>query len=110
MAALASFDTLRSLNFSGISAAYAAVGSPTTHPIRAVCISNNTHGDMLFSTDSSISAGQLFVAAGSFKLFDIQANINPQFDDKYTLPVGAQFYCKQLTAPVDGDVYIECLR
>lgn len=107
MATRANFEDLRELAFGGISAAYAVVGSVTASPVRGVCVSNNTAGDMYFTMDNT--RNQLFVAAGSFKLWDIQANINPQFDDKYVLPVGTQFYVKQITAPVSGSVYIECL-
>ena len=109
MSARAFFDSLRSLGFAGISAAYAAVGTPFTRVARGICITNNTQGDMLFSDDSAVVAGKIFVGACSFKLWDIQANINPQFDDKYVLPIGTQLYVKQLTAPVSGDVYIEVL-
>lgn len=104
----ANFETVKTLGFAGISAVYADVGSPTTHPIRAFCISNNTQGDMYFSIEDT-AIDQLFVAAGNFKLFDVQSNINPQFDDKYVLPIGTQFSVKQITAPVDGAVYIECM-
>jgi len=109
MVARAFFEPLRTLGFAGITAAYAVVGSATTHMTRAFCITNNTAGDLIFSTDNTLVAGELFVAARSYKLFDIQSNINPQFDDKYVLEVGTQFYVKQVTAPVSGDVYIEIL-
>lgn len=109
MVARAFFDPLRTLGFAGISAVYAAVGVPLTHMVRAFCITNNTQGDMIFSLDNTLVAGQLFVAAGSYKLYDVQSNINPQFDDKYVLAIGEQFYVKQVTAPVAGDIYIECL-
>jgi len=104
------FEPLRSLGFAGISAAYAAVGTPTDHPIRVFCITNNTQGHMIFSLDPTNAAGDMFVAAGSYKLYDVQANINPQFDDKYVFPVGTQFYVKQVTAPTSGDVYVECMH
>lgn len=110
MVARAYFDELRSLGFAGISAAYAAVGDPSDFPIRGVCFTNNTEGDMVFSYDNTIVVGQVFVAAGSFKLWDIQANMNAQFDDKYVLPIGTQFYVKQLEAPVSGSVYIEFIH
>ena len=61
----------------------------------------------MFTDDATLD--KIFVKSGSFKLWDVQANINPQFDDKYVLPVGTQFSVKQLTAPVSGDVYIELL-
>lgn len=105
----AHFEPLRTLGFAGISAAYAAVGTPLDHMVRAFCITNNTQGDMIFSLDNTNAAGDMFVAAGSYKLYDIQANMNCQFDDKYVLAVGEQFYVKQNTAPVSGDVWIECL-
>lgn len=109
MVARAFFEPLRSLAFGGISGTYAAVGDPLDHMVRVFCITNNTQGDMIFSLDNTNAAGDMFVAAGSYKLYDIQANINPQFDDKYVLAVGTQFYVKQSTAPVSGGVFIECL-
>ncbi len=105
----ASFEPLKTLAAAGISGSYAAVGSPTTHYIRAFCITNNTQGDMIFSLDNTVTAGQMFVAKGSYKLYDVQANMNAQFDDKYVLPIGTQFYVKQSTAPTSGDVWVECL-
>lgn len=103
------FEPLRSLASGGISGTYAAVGGPLEHMVRAFCITNDTQGDMIFSLDNTLSAGHMFVAAGSYKLYDVQANMNAQFDDKYVLAVNDQFYVKQVTAPVDGSVYIECL-
>jgi len=105
----AHFDSLRSLAFGGISGTYAAVGTPLTVMARAFCITNNTQGDMIFSLDNTNAAGQMFVAAGSYKLYDVQSNMNQQFDDKYVLAIGEQFYVKQSTAPVAGSVYIEIL-
>lgn len=109
MVARAHFESLRTLGFAGISAAYAAVGTPLLNQVRAFCITNNTQGDMIFSLDNTNASGHMFVAAGSYKLYDVQANINPQFDDKYVLAVGDQFYVKQSTPPVDGAVFVECL-
>lgn len=105
MVARAFFDILRTLAFGGISGSYAAVGSPLTENARGVCFTNNTQGDVVFTDDTT--KDKIFVASGSFKLWDIQSNINPQFDDKFVLPIGTQFYVKQLTAPTSGAVYIE---
>lgn len=102
------FEAIKTLGFAGISAAYATVGVATTHEIRLVRISNNTEGDMYFTTDTS--RDEIFLPAGTFFLLDLQANnIKPNGDEKYVLEVGTQFYVKQLTAPVSGAVYIECL-
>lgn len=107
MVARAFFDELRSLAFGGISAVYAPVGSPLSVMGRGICFTNNTEGDVLFTDD--LSKNKIFVAAGSFKLWDVQANMNAQFDDKYVLPIDTQFYVKQLEAPVSGSVYIEII-
>jgi len=107
--ARAFFEPLRSLAFGGISGAYATVGGPLLHQVRAFCITNDTEGDMIFSLDNTVTEGHMFVAAGSYKLYDVQANMNTQFDDKYVLAKGEQFYVKQSTAPVSGAVYIEVL-
>jgi len=105
----AHFEALRTLGFAGISGTYATVGIPLANQVRAFCITNNTQGDMIFSLDSTLAAGHMFVARGSYKLYDVQSNMNAQFDDKFVLAIGEQFYVKQSTAPVSGDVYIECL-
>ena len=107
MVARADFDELRSLAFGGISGTYAVVGSATTKPVRCICFINDTQGSVIFTNDNTVD--KIFVKAGSFKLWDIQSNVNPQFDDKYVLPIGTQWYVKQLTAPVSGAVYIEGL-
>lgn len=101
------FDTLRSLAFGSISGSYAAVGSALTVNPRIMCITNKTQGDMIFSTDSTNASGQLFVPAGTFKLFDLTSNMAPIKDDSFVIAVGTQFYVKQVTAPVSGSVYIE---
>lgn len=109
MVSRAFFEPLRTLAFGGISGTYAAVGSPLEHQVRVFCITNDTQGDMIFSLDNTVAAGQMFVARGSYKLYDVQANMNAQFDDKYVLAVGEQFFVKQDSAPIDGAVYVECM-
>lgn len=107
MASRVFFDEIRSLNFSGISGSYANVGSSLTEQARMICFTNNTDGDVMFTDDGSTD--KIFVASGSFKLWDLQANMNSQFDDKFVLPKGVQFEVKQVTAPSEGDVYIEVI-
>lgn len=101
------FDTLRSLAFGGISGTYATVGTPLTVEARIICFTNKTAGDVIFSTDSTNTDGQIFVPAGSFKLYDLTANLIPGKDDSFVLAKGTQIYVKQVTAPVSGAVYIE---
>lgn len=105
MVARAFIDDIRSLGFAGISAAYATVGAVVSVKARILIFDNNTEGDLFFTYDNTVD--KLFVKKGSFKLIDIQANINPQFDDKYVMSEGTQWYVKQITAPVSGAVYIQ---
>jgi hypothetical protein len=107
--ARANLEPLRSLGFASISASYAAVGSGAAHPTRLICFTNNTEGDMIFSRDATLSAGELFVGKGSFKLFDVQSNLNVNKEDRFVFDQGTQWYVKQSEAPVSGAVYIEML-
>ena len=106
MAARAFFEPIKTLGFAGISGAYASVGDPSSNEIRVFKISNNTAGDLYFTTDTG--EDQIFLSAGSFTLYDVQANIGPP-DDKFVLPKGTQFSVKQITAPTSGAVYIEII-
>lgn len=105
-AQVATIDTIRTLAFGSISGSYAAVGTPLIFPTRLICFTNNTNGDMFFSSDGTNN--QLFIAASSFKLFDLNTNrLNQQ--QLWVFATGTQFYVKQSTAPTAGAVYIECL-
>lgn len=101
----AAFDVYRTLPSSSVTSSFTAVGTPFTHLLRAICITNNTNGDMIFSTDGINN--MLFVAANSFKLYDISSDreVNTQF----YLPAGTQFYVKESTAPSSGAVYVEAI-
>ncbi len=101
------FETLRSLAFGGISAVYAPVGTPLTVEARIICFTNTSQGDMILTTDNTNAAGQILLPAGSFKLYDLTANLVPGKDDNFVIAKGTQFYVKQSTAPVSGAVYIE---
>jgi hypothetical protein len=102
----ASIDTLRSLGFASISGSYAAVGTPFVFPVRLICFTNNTDGDMFFSYDGVNN--MLFIAAGSFKLFDMSTN-KLSTQPQWAFATGTQFYVKQSTSPSRGAVYIEGL-
>lgn len=103
----AELEPIRSLAFGGISGSYATVGTPTSNPTRLICFTNNTDGDMFFSRDGTTD--ELFVAAGSFKLFDVSTNHRPVNQDDLVFRSGTQWYVKQSTAPSEGSVYIEVL-
>lgn len=103
---VATIDNLRSLAFGSISGTYAAVGTAFTSAVRLLCITNNTNGDMFFSTDGVNN--MLFIPLGSFKLFDVASNSSNN-NTYFVLRTGTQFYVKQSTAPTSGSVYIEAI-
>jgi len=101
------FDTLRSVAFGGISSSYAALGSPLTHNWRIVKIVNTTDGDLIISTDNTVSAGMDLIPAGSFTLYDLASNNSPLTPaDVFVMAKSTQFYVKQSTAPTSGSVYL----
>lgn len=99
-------EALRSLAHGSISGNYAAVGSAFANQCRIVCFTNNTDGDMIFSLDGSTD--NLFIAKGSFKLFDLTTN-KLGLQNIFALPVGTQIYVKQSTSPSTGSVYVEVI-
>lgn len=101
-----SIDPIRTVASTAVSGTYALIGTPLTHPVRLICFTNNTDGDLFFSTNASDN--MLFVAAGGFKLFDLTTNRYSR-EQYWVFPVGTQFYVKQSTAPSKGNVFIECL-
>lgn len=103
----AAIDPLRSLGFASISGTYAAVGVVFAHPVRVICVTNNTDADMFFSDDGVNN--KLFLAANSFKLFDVCTNRDGGVNETLKFGVGVQFYVKESTAPSKGAVYIECI-
>jgi hypothetical protein len=62
---------------------------------------------MFFSFDGTNN--QLFVPAGSFVLYDLDANAaNVNNSDWFVLKVGSQLYAKQSgTAPTSGAIWFE---
>jgi hypothetical protein len=101
------FDTLRSLDYTGISGTYAAIGTALAFNPRALCITNNTNGDLIFSDDNTISPGKVFIPAFSYRLYDLLANFNSNIDDSFVLAIGTTIYVKQSTSPTSGAVYLE---
>ena len=107
MSQKAELEELRSLAFGSISGTYAAVGSQFVNRCRIICFTNNTDGDMLFTryTDKD----EIFIPAGSFKLFDITTNARTTNRDDLVFAIGTRWYVKQSTAPTEGAVYLETI-
>ncbi len=107
MTSIAKLDTLRTVAYTGVTGAYAAVGSPQAYPARIICWTNTTNADVIFSMDGSTS--QLIVPAGGFKLFDVTTNHRPVNMDDLCFAVGTQWYVKTTGAPTLGSVFIDIL-
>ena len=103
----AEIEPLRSLAYTSISGSYAAVGTASAYPTRIICFTNTTDADMIFSRDNTLVAGELIVAAGGFKLFDITTNHRPVNQDDFCFQIGTQWYVRQGSATTKGSVYIE---
>ena len=98
-----SFDTLRSLAYTGISASYAAIGTAFTHPARMIKIANNTNGDLIISFDGVNNHD--FVPSNGFVLYDFCSNMAEQ-GGYFMQPTGTIVSVKQSTAPSSGSVYV----
>lgn len=96
-------ETLRSLGFASISAAYAAVGSAFANPSRILLIQNFTDQRMIFSFDGTND--HVTLPSNGFVLLDATAN--------KTVSGGAAFFgentiifVKQASAPASGSVFV----
>lgn len=106
MSQVCTIDAIRTLAFGGISGTYAPIGTPTTNATRLICFTNSTNAAVFVTYDPT--KDMLFVAAGSFKLFDICSNRDDS-NGVYLLPARQQWYVRQVSAPSSGAVYIEVL-
>lgn len=103
--AIATFDQLRTVAFGSITASYVALGTPFTHMVRMVILTNNTDKDVLVSIDGVNDF--LYMVKGTFKLLDISTNRETACN--WYLPIGTQFYVKYVAAPGSGNFFIEAM-
>ena len=64
---------------------------------------------MIFSDDSGVAAGKIFVPASSFRLLDLTANLVPEKDDSFVIAEGTIIYVKRESGsvPTSGSIYLE---
>lgn len=104
--AVARADEIRTIAFGDIGATYTAVGADLEHNWRIFAVKNNTDGNLLISFDGTTD--NLFLAANSFSLYDLSTNAPPLSEvDNLVLAINTQFYVKYLTAPTQGDLWVE---
>lgn len=98
------YETLRILNFADISVSYASVGTPFSHPVRILKVSNTTNANLIISFDGVNEMD--FIAASSFYLYDFGSN-KADPGGYLEQPIGDRLYVAQESiAPTSGNVYV----
>ena len=99
------FAAIKTEVAANIGAAYTAVGTAFTDPLRMFRITNDTDGDCYFSLDGITD--QIFLNAGSFVLYDVSGNSAGGVD--FRVPAQTTFYVKEIVSPTTGLVYVEAI-
>lgn len=95
-------ETLRSLAFGSIGAAYAGVGTRFNNPIRIFFAQNMTNASLMFSLDGVND--HFALPAGGFLLLDITGNkANSQ---GFYIAEESRLYVKEIGNPTSGSVYL----
>lgn len=94
-------ETVRSLAFGSIGAAYAGVGTTLSRPCRIFMVQNLTDENLMFSFDGINDHFPL--ASWGYLLLDITSN--KTLNQGYFLAEGTRLYVKQIGAPTEGSVY-----
>jgi hypothetical protein len=103
-AQIARFEPLRTLAFGGISATYAAVGTPFLNAEHIISFDNTTDAQITISFDGVND--HLIVPSEAGKVFDLSTN-RIGIVQKLMLPQNMQVYAKQTsTGPTLGAVYV----
>jgi len=104
--ASAQFETLRTLAFGSIGAAYVAVGTALTKSSQIIIVNNATDENMLFSFDGTND--HFIVVSGSGLVLDLATNREETLNSFY-LAKGTILYVKQVSAPSSGTVYFSSI-
>lgn len=96
------FEPLRTLPFTGISGAFAPLGSPLNFPAKIIKLQNSTDSGVFISIDGVNTVD--FLPGGSFALYDFSSN---SYDDwGFELKKSTQFSVMQASAVSSGAVYL----
>lgn len=101
------YDNLRSLDWSLVGVNYAAIGTPFSHPLRLLKLSNGTDANMLISLNGLDDVDVLY--ANSYCLYDFSSNKATQ-GGYLELAAGERIYIKaEDNLPGAGVIYVTCL-
>ena len=93
-------EGLRELAFGSIVAGYTAIGTPFTHPISKLYITNLTDADLKFSFRSPDD--HFVLPSLGFILIDVSMeNANEDY-----ISIGTRISVKRLETPTTGSVYV----
>ena len=101
----AKFETVRTLGFASIGAAYMGVGTALTHPARMIYVTNLTNAELMFSFDGVND--HLPLPENGYFIFDIMANKSDE--SGFFLGEGHRLYVKEIGNPTSGSVYFSII-
>ena len=95
-------DTVRSLAFGSIGAAYMGIGTGLDHPARILFIQNLTDALLMFSFDGVTDHFPL--PASGYLLVDVTSNKTQS--GGFFIAEGQRLYVKEISSPSTGSVYV----
>lgn len=102
------WEPIRYLAFSDISAVYTAIGTPFSHAIRLLKITNYQNAAITLSFNAT--EAHIFVGAGSYAVFDLATNRPTTVgNNDCQIPKGSQLYVASSGTPTQGSVWVECI-
>ena len=95
-------ETVRTLGFAAIGAAYMGVGTAISNPARMILVQNFTDTAMMFSFDGVNDHFPLY----QYSQLVLDISGNKTSDDGFFLAEGQRLYVREVVAPTLGDVYL----
>lgn len=96
------FDPLRVVEFGDYTGDFVTMGDPFAHKVRIVDMLNTSDKDAIISFDGV--EDHVYVPAGGFVLYDIEANTLSGFE--FTFSLHTQPYVNWASAPTSGAVIL----
>lgn len=95
-------ETIRSLAFGSIGAAYMGIGTAITEAVRIFHLQNLTDANLMFSFGGVDD--HIVIPSGGYLLIDVTAN--KAYDRGFFIGEGERLYVKEIGTPTTGSVYL----
>ena len=95
-------ETIRSLGFASIGAAYAGVGTRFDNPVRIFFVQNMTDALLMFSLDGVND--HFTLPQGGYLLLDVTGNKTTEHG--FYIAEGSRLYVQEIGNPTSGSVYL----